>query len=388
MEKQKTELGPQLEELLRGLLKTRGVYHAVIAVENLDRSFRWAGAAGQAHPDGTPMTVDTPFWIASVTKMYIATTILKLWEEGALSLDDPIAAHLPKSMVDGLHRTKEGVDHSHEITVRHLLSHTSGLPDYLEIKLEGGKSLFDLVLEEGDRAWSIADSIEIVQKANQPLFPPQPLEARKKKARYSDTNFQLLIAIIEAISGKPVHAAFEDMIYQPLNLRKTFHPDITPAEPVPPVAVTWVKDQPLVDIPLATSSFRDLNSTADDLLAFMRALLCGEVFARPSTVDLMKSNWNRFGFLISPVAPGWPMEYGLGMIRYQVPFPFSLFVKMPAVIGHTGASSAWLFYCPSLDLLTAGTVSQVTAGAVPFRFVQKLGRIFATKPVSESQPTR
>jgi D-alanyl-D-alanine carboxypeptidase len=377
--KEKSEPGPQLEALLRGLLKNKGVHHAVLAIESLDRSFRWAGAVGQAHPDGAAMTVDTPFWIASVTKMFIATTILKLWEEGALSLDDPIAAHLPQSMVEGLHRTKDGVDHSDQITIRHLLSHTSGLPDYLEIKLDGGKSLFDRVLEEGDRAWSIADSIEIVQKANKPLFPPQPPEARKKKARYSDTNFQLLIAIIEAISGKPVHSAFEDMICRPLNLRNTFLPGSTPAETVPPVAVTWAKDQPLVDIPLAINSFRDLISTADDLLAFMRALLCGEAFARPSTVELMKSNWNRFGFLISPVAPGWPMEYGLGMMRYQVPFPISLFINVPEVIGHTGASSAWLFYSPSLDLLTAGTVSQVTAGAVPFRTVQKLGRIFTTR---------
>ncbi len=372
-----TEVGQQLEALLQRLLKTKGVHHAVIAVESLNGSFRWAGAAGQAYPDGTAMTVDTPFWIASVTKMYIATAILRLWEDGRLSLDDPIAAHLPKGMVDGLHRTREGVDHSDRITIRHLLSHTSGLPDYLEIKLEGGKNLVDLVLEDGDRSWSIADSIEIVQKAQKPLFPPQPLETRKKKARYSDTNFQLLMAIIEAVSGMPVHAAFGEMIYKPLNLKKTFHPGITPAEVVPPVATTWFKDQPLDNIPLAMVSFRDLNSTADDLLSFMRALISGEVFARPSTAELMRSNWNRFGFLISRVAPGWPMEYGLGMMRYKIPPLLSPFVKMPEVIGHTGASSAWLLYCPSLDLLTAGTVSQVTAGAVPFRVVQRLARILA-----------
>ena len=370
-----TEVSQQLEALLQRLLKARGVNHAVIAIERLDGSFRWAGAAGQAYPDGTAMTVDTPFWIASVTKMYIATAILRLWEDGRLSLDDPIAAHLPASMVDGLHRTKEGVDHSSKITIRHLLSHTSGLPDYLEVKLEGGKGLFDLVLEEGDRSWSIAESIEIVQKAQKPLFPPQPLEARKKKARYSDTNFQLLIAIIEAVSGTPVHVAFEEMIYQPLNLKKTFHPGTTPSEAVPPVATTWFKDRSLDNIPLAMISARDLNSTADDLLSFMRALIGGEVFARPSTAELMRSNWNRFGFLFSRVAPGWPMEYGLGMMRYQVPRLLSPFVKMPDVIGHTGVSSAWLFYCPSLDLLIAGTVSQVTAGAVPFRVVQRLARI-------------
>lgn len=365
----------KLDQLLHSLLKTRGVHHAVIGVESMDRSFRWSNALGQAHPDGTPMTVETPFWIASVTKLYIATAILKLWEAGALSLDDFLGAHLPKDMIEGLHQTKTGIDHSSKLTIKHLLTHTSGLPDYIELKPEKGKSLFTQVLEDGDRSWTIAESIKIVQDAKQPLFPPQPLSPGKKKARYSDTNFQLLIAIIEAVTGKPIHSVFDQLIYNPLNLRKTFHPGITPPEGLPPAAISWLQDRPLVDMPLAISSFRDLYSTTDDLLAFMRALILGEVFAKPATVQLMKSNWNTLGFLLSPVAPGWPMQYGMGMMHIRVPFPLSLLIPVPPVIGHVGATSAWLFYCPSLDLLIAGTVNQLTAGQVPIKVVQGLKRI-------------
>lgn len=113
------------------------------------------------------------------------------------------------------------------------------------------------------------------------------------------------------------------------------------------------------------------------MLIFMRSLIKGNIFNDPATAEMMRSNWNQFGFLISPVAPGWPIEYGLGMMRYRNPrFP-SIFMSVPEVIGHTGASSAWLFYIPGLDILTAGTVSQITAAAVPIKIIPKLAKILA-----------
>jgi CubicO group peptidase (beta-lactamase class C family) len=119
------------------------------------------------------------------------------------------------------------------------------------------------------------------------------------------------------------------------------------------------------------SSIGDLNSTIVDLLAFMRALIYGRVFAKPITLDLMLNEWNRFGLSFSPVGPGWPIEYSLGMMRFKMPRIFTPFNPMPEVIGHTGLSGSWLFYCPSMDIFLAGNVSQVTAGAVPFRVVPK-----------------
>jgi D-alanyl-D-alanine carboxypeptidase len=126
------------------------------------------------------------------------------------------------------------------------------------------------------------------------------------------------------------------------------------------------------------SSFQDLYSTVGDLMVFMRALIRGELFDDPATVNLMHGEWNQFGFSISPVGPGWPIEYGLGMMRLRYPRILTPFRPVPDIIGHTGASGSWLFYCPPLDLLLAGNVSQITAAAVPFQFVPKLLR--ALKP--------
>lgn len=133
-----SEAERRLERLLDALAASRGVPHAVLAVEATDGSFRWAGARGDARPGGPPMRVDTPYYIASIDKMFTAVAVLQLAERGRLRLDEPIAAYLPGALTSGLHRL-DGRDRSDEITVRHLLSHTSGRASYLEDAPKGGR---------------------------------------------------------------------------------------------------------------------------------------------------------------------------------------------------------------------------------------------------------
>lgn len=364
-----------LEELLRELAAPRSIRHAVVAVENGDGSFRWSGAVGEAHPDGTPMTRDTPFWIASVTKLYIASTILKLVERGLVRLDAPLSIYLPQPLIGGLHRLG-GVDYTDRITVHHLLGHLSGLPDYLEARPNGGKTLLERVIER-DFGFSLAEILDLVRHHLTPHFPPQPPDAPRPKARYSDTNYQLLIAIIEAVTGRPSHAALAELLFEPLRLEHTWHPAALLASVTP--ATIWAGKQPL-HVPQAMRSFGDLGSTVADLLKFMRALIRGEVFDDPATFNRMTARWHTFGFSLNPVrtSPGWPIQYGLGMMRFQIPRLLSPLRPAPAVIGHTGATGAWLFYCPEVDLYLAGTVDQVAAAGAPFRFVPKLLRVLAS----------
>lgn len=362
------DLADQLEGILQEMSASKHIPNALMAVEKMDKSFSWVGATGDAQPDGTPLHVDTPIFIASVTKLYIASTVLKLHERKLIQIDQPITAYLPERLVGGLHRL-DGVDNTEQITVRHLLSHSSGLPEYLEDKPKGGRTFVERILEE-DFAFTIEDILDFVRDLP-PHFPPQPLDAPKQKVRYCDTNFQLLIAIIEAVTGGSLHEAFSTYLYQPLGLENTYHPGTRLDAPDP--AALWVDDQP-VQIPLAMRSFGDLISTADDLLRFMRGLMRGEGFDDPATLDLMMGHWNTFGFSLNPVrlSPGWPIEYGLGMMRFKIPRLFSPFRSVPAVVGHSGATGSWLFYCEELDVLLAGTVNQLSAGAVPFRFMPKI----------------
>ena len=365
----------RLDRLLQRVVDGKRIRHAIAAIEAVDGSFRWAGAVGEAHPDGTPARADTPFFIASVTKLFIAAAVWKLHERGRLSVDEPMAAYLPPDLVRGLHRMRDGVDRTGAITLRHLLGHASGLPDYIVDRPRGGKSLLeDLVGGGGDRSWTIEDVARIVRETLSPHFPPQPLGTGKRKIRYSDTNYQLLMAVVEAVTGRTLDEAFEEMIYRPLGLERTSHPGTAAAERREErMATIWSGRRPL-DVPLAMRSFRDLDSTYGDLVAFMRGLIGGRIFDDPATLDLMRSGWRRFGFSLNltPVSPGWPIEYGWGMMRFRISRALSPFFAVPEIVGHTGITGSWLFHCPKLDLLLAGTVDQTEAGAVPFRLVPRM----------------
>jgi CubicO group peptidase (beta-lactamase class C family) len=101
----------------------------------------------------------------------------------------------------------------------------------------------------------------------------------------------------------------------------------------------------------------------------------GKIFDDPGTLALMQRDWKRFGpplDAVSLAAPSWPIQYGLGMMRFEMPAWSTPLGKVPAVVGHTGSTGSWAFYCPALELLFVGTVDQGTAGPIPFRFVPKL----------------
>ncbi len=366
----------RLQALLEDIVSRPQIRHAIMAVEDGSGAFRWLGALGDADLDGRPMQADTPFMIASVSKMYIASAILRLYERGDVGLDESLLAYLPETLVGGLHRLG-GVDYTAAITIRHLLGHTSGLPDYIEERPKGGQSLVERLLQEGDMAWGIDEVVRIVRDELRPHFRPQPMEAKRIKARYSDTNYRLLIAILETVTGQSQQQVFEELLLRPLDLRHTYLPGHSPLDPAPAPATLWFGDEPL-DIPLALASFGDLYCTIQDTLSFLRALLSGEVFDDPATFDLMQSQWNRFGLPRDQAAlrsPGWPIEYGLGLMRFRLPRILTPRYTPPAVIGHSGSTGTWLFYCPQLDLLLSGAVDQGTAGAVPYRLIPQMLRV-------------
>ena len=372
------QISNELGRLLEKLLSRKHIKHAVAAVETLDGALASSAAVGEATPDGTAMKPETPFIIASVTKLYIAGVILRFHERRLLGLEDPISTYLPGDLIAGLHRL-DGVDHTGAITVRHLLGHTSGLPDYIEERPKGRPALLDRVIEDGDMAWTLNEVADIVRNLS-PHFPPQKVDGSRPRARYSDTNYRLLIAIIEEVSGQPITRVFEDELYRPLNLRHTYHPGETPPEPVPEPATLYFKDRPL-QIPLALRTFGDLYGTIADLLKFLRALVGGQIFDDPATASLMQHRWIRFGFPRDRAAlrsPGWPIEYGLGMMRFRVGRLFAPDRRPVTLVEHSGSTGSWLFHCPELNVMSAGTVDQATAGPVPFRVQPKILRAVAS----------
>ncbi len=358
-----------LDGIVTELVDRKAVRHAVLAVESADQTLRLTSAAGQARPDGSPMLPETPFHYASVTKLYTAVVVMQLCEQERVGLDVPITTYLPPEVTQGLHRLR-GVDHSGEITVRHLLSHTSGVPDYFLDTPEGETSFSDLLVQ-GDVAYDLDDVVARVRRLT-PYFPPQDPDATRRRARYSDTNFQLLGAIVASVTGTPFQQAVEEQVLEPLGLDDTWFAGRPRGGRRELPAAIWSGDD-VIDAPLAMASMAPeggLIGTAADALTFLRGLVTGRLFERDTTLGLMQERWTRFGLprdRTAIMAPGWPIEYGLGIKRFRLPRILNAGRRAPTLIGHTGASGSWLFWCPDHELYLGGTVDQTTAAGLPYQ---------------------
>ena len=359
-------LDGRLSALLERLVARPGIHHAQFSVVSGDGVCHWSGAAGAAGPDGTPLRSDTPFFIASVTKRFIATLVLQAHERGELDLDDPIAAHLPAAVTDRLHVVK-GVDHTPSITVRHLLTHTSGLPDYWDKPRGGGASLYRQLADGHDRTWGLDEVVRMAREEHTPRFAPQDLTADRQRAHYSDTGFQLLIALVEEVGGRSFAALLGERILAPLGLDHTWLPGRSqPAGAVAAPSLLYARDEPR-DLPQTLVASNDLFSTAGDLLRFQQALLAGELFERPGSVAVLTERANLLRNMV-------PIRYGAGTMIFRVGRLYGPGRRPVTLVGHSGVSGSWLFHCPELDVHLAGTIDQVKGARAPFRLMARLLR--------------
>lgn len=362
----------RLDTLLgRTVDRNRHVRHGLAAVAKVDGSWIWSGATGTLDPEGTVADTAARYPIASVTKLYTAAVTLRLVELGELSLGARMVDLLSDDVTEGLHAL-DGVDHTDEITVEHLLGHTSGLPDYYEEAPPGGRSAQARLLAGEDAPMPFEEVLRVVREDLEPHFPPQPLDAAKAKARYSDTNYQLLGAIAELVTRKPLHRVFEEMLFGPLGLETTSsypHPPRSGASPEPSVSI-WSKQAVLRPQGALRHQVADggIISTLGDQVRFIQALVNSEIFDDSATWQRMQQRWSRVFF---------PVDYGLGVMRYAPPRWMSPAFRIPPVVGHSGSTATWLFHCPELDIVLAGTFD-VAQPQLPFRFIPRVLRAVST----------
>jgi len=148
-----------------------------------------------ANPHASSGNLDSaqPFFIASTTKLYTTALILQMRAEGQLNLDDPVGQYLEPNITQGLHEYR-GTSHGARITIRQLLAHRSGLPDYFRDRDVEGNSYERRLIEQGDFAWTFEQAIRR-SKQLRPRFAP----GTAGKAYYSDTNYQLLGRILKVV---------------------------------------------------------------------------------------------------------------------------------------------------------------------------------------------
>ncbi|GIJ23596.1 serine hydrolase domain-containing protein [Micromonospora lutea] len=357
-----------LTGLARRLASRPGLHHVSLALSSTDGQRHWSGGSGPEGADEPEVRPETPFFIASITKRFIITLVLQAHERGELDLDAPITTYLPASVTTGLH-VRRGVDQTPQITVRHLASHTSGLPDFFE-RRRGAPSLYRQLRAGHDTSWTFDDVIGITREQQGPHFSPQDLAAATQRARYSDTGFQLLIRILESVTSCGFPDLLAERLTGPLGLNRTWHPAAEPAEPGLPAPLPLYAGRRRVDVGGVIASSNDLYSTTSDLLTFERALLAGEPFGDRNTRYLLTERRNRLRN--APV-----LRYGLGTMIFTVNRLMSPLRGPVTLVGHSGSTGTWLFTCPELDLHLAGTVDQTEARGLPFRIMAACLRIWA-----------
>jgi len=336
-----SNINQQLQALIDKEYRKSNTHSVFLGVQSGDGQIDFKGTAGEATPD-------SPYFIASITKMFTASVVMQLVDEGRLDLDAPIQQYLSHLQLDGIHVYK-GVDYSKQLKVYQLIHQTSGLADYYEDEfVEDFKN-------NRDRAYTLNDVLIMVRNT-QPANMPD-----SGKSYYSDTNYQLLGAIIESITDYPLAQVFQNRIFEPLQLNDTYVFDHTlqRSEPIP----LYNKDQRL-DIPLAMSSMASdggIVSTLSDSTRFLKGYFAGELFDRNHFKRMYQ--WNALFF---------PMQYGYGLMRFKIPRWMNLFRETPELIGHSGSSGSFAFYAPDKDLYIAGTFNQIDKPARPFNFMLKI----------------
>jgi D-alanyl-D-alanine carboxypeptidase len=334
-----------LQTVLDKMVDDKKVFGTSFAIKK--DGFNWMGASGN-------LSKDQPYFIASTTKLFTTALILRLRSEGKLTLDDKIHQYLDRFILYGLH-TYKGKDYSNELTIEHLLAHTSGLPDYFQNKGANGKSLEDEIVNGADQFWTFEQSMERT-KSMQPRFAP----GAKNKAHYSDANFQLLGKIIENITDATYAANCDALIIQPLNLSDTYlYQDPSDTKPK-----TLYYQSEELHIPKAMTSFGPdggMVSTSADMLLFIEAFFNGKLFPLEYLQELQK--WNRIFF---------PMKSGIGIHLFKLPWLLNPTGAMPYFMGHSGLSGALAFYSPKKNIYIAGTVNQVAHPDLSFKTMIKL----------------
>jgi D-alanyl-D-alanine carboxypeptidase len=321
-------VGPRLQAIMDRAVRARGSGIPGVALYvRLPGRRVWSGAAGTANvATGAPMRPGDRFRAGSIAKTFVATATLQLAEEGRFSLDDPLTAVLPA-------RETARFPEAGQITVRMLLDHTSGLPEWDDAAFDRG------VAAHPHRRYTVDQLLDRAAAMPRTGAPGE-------RFSYNNTDYNVLGLIVEHATGRSWRDVVRERIVAPLHLAHTSLPEPGTVPRGRDIAHGYqrmggkVYDFTDVDSSMADAAGGQalLTNTAD-LSRFLRALLAGRLFQTPETVAAMRA------FLPTPVDHG-RIGYGLGLERYMFPGGVEM-------VGHMGTAAgyrAYMFHLPAQDI--------------------------------------
>jgi D-alanyl-D-alanine carboxypeptidase len=293
----------ELQRAADRLIATTDIPGVITLVE--EEGHRDVVAAGDAELGRRTARPDERFWVGSVTKSFVATVVMQLVAEHRLELNDRVGELLPG-------RLREG----RRVRLRHLLNHTSGIPNYMEV--EPWISAVGSNPRVAIPARRLVSSVAML-----------PLEfSPGSRASYSNTNYLVLAEILERVTRRPLTRLLTERILEPLDLAATAYENGRRAVDGEQMHGYDLASSPPTDVSLygLGGPWADggIVSNAEDLAVFFTALLRGELVP-PALVAQMRRTVRN--------------SHGEGMGLYRLPSPCGR-----PVYGHTGGTPGYVTF--------------------------------------------
>ena len=341
----KRMVNPKIVKIFNRTIKSKQIHECVLFIENMNGDFSFKSEHGGKD-------IDAPLLMASITKLFTTACVLILREQGKLSLDDKITKYFDTATLNRLH-FYEGQEYSSKLKISSLLFQTSGLPDSFN---EGKNNIKERILRED--MYINFDEMITLTKRLKPHFTPDTT----KRAHYADINFDILGELIETITDSTLEDVYRSLIFEPLGLVKTYLPE-SEYDLVPDI---YYKDT-TISRPKFIKSCRASGggiSTARELMIFIKAFFGGKLFKKD--VFLITGKYKKLQTSM------YPIQYGGGYMRIPLNGLPTLFMGKGELIGHSGSTGSFAFYCPDKDLFLVGDVNQLANPALPIRLAMQL----------------
>lgn len=320
--------GPQdaaIAAKMREMIAAHEVPGAVTVVAT-PKGIAHLGVTGKAGPgaNAKPLRKDSIFWIASMTKPITAVAVLMLQDEGKLSIDDKLSKHVPAFAAE------QGA-----VTLRHMLTHTSGMGEATAAETKDARTLADLV----------------------PVYASKPLGfAPGSQWRYCQTGINMLARVVEVVSGQSFPDFIAARLLRPLKMKDTtFYLSeaqmprlVTPArregDQLVEAQIGLLQGKPPTSTDRYPAANGGLFSTGPDYARFARMLLRGgeldgRRYLSPESFKLMTTI--QTGDLKAGFIPGHGWGLGVGVVRTP---EGQTAMSQPGTFGHGGAygTQAWI----------------------------------------------
>jgi len=359
----------EFQSIIDSIYKANPQSIGIIAhIESPKNGISWSGGAGYSKKDTkTELLPDEPALIASSIKTYVSATILRLQEEGKLTIEDPIGKHLSKKTA-ALFK-KDGYD-INQIKIKHLLSHTSGIADYVN------DDYFDFINKNQKYRWTRDEQLKLSVKVGSPLGKPQEV------FKYADINYLLATEIIEQKTQKPFYIAMRELLkYDELGLINTWFPTLEekPANTKKLVHQYWNEkewgerkmnfdwDSYNHDISWDLYGGGGIAANMKELAQFSYNLFNEKIIKDKEVLNLIKTDVTTID--------GIPKTYRLGVSDATI--------KGLQSLGHGGFWGTIVFYIPQLDASISVCVLERNG---KMKIIESLLNTITTELTSQTQP--